>query len=174
MKITMRRRRAVLPTMTLLLLLSGCGGDGSGDADERVDEQPPATGTAANESAVAAASIDWSTIQAGSKEQGIAMAMALARVVTAWHDGAHRYVILRIDADGAVTDAFGNVDYFELWAWKTLVELINDHPQKMFIIGTTPMDYTGDGLGELRKWIYTITVTNPDELQFTRERELES
>jgi len=173
MKTTMCRRLAMLPAMILCLLLAGCGGDDAGDAGEAVDEPAPAADTAVTASTREAAPVDWSAVNAGSKYDGTALAIELARQLSAWHDGAHSYVILRIDTDGAVTDRFGNVVQKKLSHWKALVQLINAGSDKWLGMKTPPMDLPGDGLGELREWVYIITVNSPDELQFTCEGEFQ-
>ncbi|MDY7108548.1 MAG: hypothetical protein SYC29_07905 [Planctomycetota bacterium] len=173
MKTTLSKRPAILPAMILCLLLAGCGGDDAGDA-KAVEEQPPATETPASESTGESAPVDWSAVPAPSDPYaGTGLAMELARQLTAWHDGAHRYVLLSIDADGAVTDPFGNVVHKELSHWKALVNDIRSQPKRSIPMLTPRADFAEDGLGELRKLVYIITVNSPDELQFMCEGEFE-
>lgn len=153
------------------IALAAC--DGS-DSRPAVDDRPNSAGAAVERSSdaqmTANQSIDWNAVRIASNLESMEVLLHLLRHLDYWHKGRKKVITVQILPAGRSIDGFGNSIAMSLESWKGMVEMLNrskaatGRPTRF---RAAPSVRYSDGLGEVRRYKYSIEADGEDRIMFT-------
>ena len=96
--------------------------------------------------------------------------MRLVRYLDYWHAGNRRVIVVEMGAKGQANDSFGNSLQIRVERWHGMIKLIKRSEAaagRPMQFRTAPSWYfSDDDLGNIRRYMYEITVESGNRLRF--------